>query len=247
MKNLTVCLALGAAVSSWGQVNLTTNNYSQNFDTLAQSPLSNTWSNNTTLAGWYSTENNYFADDGNNAAILGLFSFGSTGSSERALGSHRPGTTLSIQYGAELRNLTGSTINSLFLSYRGEQWAGGGLTAGPESLLFDYSTSATTLGTGTWTSVGALDFVSPQPFSITNAMGNNLGFFTTQSTTLTGLNWTQGTDLWIRWTHQQPMIHGLAIDDFVLQANPVPEPFTLGLALAGLGLASRRRLLRAKP
>src|SRR5687767_6127369 len=63
--------------------------YIQNFNALSQTGTSNTWTNNTTIPGWYAANgsglySSYRAGDGS-SSTTGLYSFGST--SDRALGS----------------------------------------------------------------------------------------------------------------------------------------------------------------
>ena len=111
---LTACAILaGAALHA--QVSYPGGVYSQNFDTL-QGTTNNTtgvtWTDNSTLPGWYSSHTNYGVTNGTMggtaatfdgtsvAANVGLFSFGTAGSVDRALGSppHRasPATRTSI-------------------------------------------------------------------------------------------------------------------------------------------------------
>ena len=63
------------AVASAGQAQVTltgtgaANQYTQNFDTLVFTPATgNTWTDNTTLAGWYSTRTSYNAGTGSSNA-----------------------------------------------------------------------------------------------------------------------------------------------------------------------------------
>ncbi|HEY1015407.1 MAG TPA: hypothetical protein VGE07_22055, partial [Herpetosiphonaceae bacterium] len=111
------------------QVDITVLNtpYTQNFDTLANTGTTNPWVNNTTIVGWESSRTVYIASNGSSNTGA-LYSNGSTGATERALGSIPSNTSGAIYYGVRLRNATGQAITSLDVSYTGEQWRDGGNT-----------------------------------------------------------------------------------------------------------------------
>ena len=241
MKTQTVLALAFLAVGAQAQVSMTTSAYGQNFDTLPIAGTSLPWVNNAMpgLTGWYSSLTTISADNGTMNAD-GRYSLGATGSGERALGSHALPGAIHF-YGARLNNASTSTFTSLWVNYFGEQWRSS--TSLADVLSFDYSTNAASLTTGTWTGVTALNF-NALNFSATGAIDGNLTANRINlSSTLTGLNWTSGTDMWIRWTHIGNVSEQtLGIDNMRLQSNPVPEPFTMGLALAGLGMAARKRM-----
>ncbi len=240
MKTLTVLGIAALSIVANAQVSMTNSPYSQTFDSLPATGTSLPWTDNAMpgLTGWYSSLSTFSADNGSSAAD-GRYSLGTTSSGERALGSHALSGAIHW-YGARLNNATTSTFTSLNVNYFGEQWRSG--SALPDVLAFDYSTNATSLGSGTWTAVTALDY-NAQNFTAAGVIDGNLTPNRTNlAATITGLNWTSGTDMWIRWTHIGNISEQtLGIDNMRLQSNPVPEPFTMGLALAGLGLAARRR------
>jgi hypothetical protein len=60
--------------------------YSENFNSLESSGTSNTWTDNSTIPGWYSNRIEYRASTGSSTTGA-LYSFGAASSSERALGS----------------------------------------------------------------------------------------------------------------------------------------------------------------
>jgi hypothetical protein len=191
------------------------------------------------MPGWYSNQQSYDADDGS-AGNSGQYSYGTTGSGERALGSVAlPGAL--IVYGIRLQNGTSSTLNSLYLDYTGEQWRSGSTLT--DVLSFSYSTNATSLFTGSWTNVTALDFNSPNNSGAGAINGNLAANQSFQSSTMTGLNWTPGTEIWVKWTHVgNASRHGLGLDDMHLQATPAPEPCSIAaFGIAAVGFISRRR------
>ena len=74
-------------------------NYSQNFDGLLNTGVVNTWSDNSTIENVYSQRTTssvaYAANDGTNTTG-GLYSYGTTASSERAIGTIGSANTSSI-------------------------------------------------------------------------------------------------------------------------------------------------------
>jgi hypothetical protein len=179
--------------------------------------------------GWYLSEAepaaqptvNMVGTGSSNAG--GAYSFGSTGSTERALGSVGSGTVTPIQFGVQFTNNTGAVITSLAVSYTGEMWRRGtaGATAG-EGLTFAYSTDATTLTSGTFIAVPALNFASPGDAcsSTQNAAtdGNSAPCRRMIAQTITGLVIPNGQTVWIRWTDMDTAgsDDALAVDDLAI-------------------------------
>jgi Ca2+-binding RTX toxin-like protein len=203
-----------------------TGTYSQNFDSLANSGTGNTWANDTTITGWYSTRTTYNAGTGS-STTGSLYSFGSTSSTERSLGSvasnFSTGGTGTIYYGLRLVNDTNSTINSLRIGYTGEQWRTANNTA-PQKLNFSYQTGAsvTSLTSGTWTSFTSLNFNSPIASSTAAALdGNSAANKTVIAPIRINLATplAAGEEIMLRWEDidDSGSDHGLAIDDLSLQ------------------------------
>ena len=140
---------------------LDTPTYTQNFDTLAA-----TGSTGTALpSGFAIVETGTAANSsygvGTGSSNTGnTYSFGLAGSTDRALGSLGSGAITKAQYGAIFSNGLGATINALTFAYTGEQWRLGNSTN--DGLSFEYSLDATSLTSGTWTSVAALAFAPPR-------------------------------------------------------------------------------------
>jgi len=275
MMKSVLLTAAGLAILSMGdlgahaQVLYSTagGNYGQNFDTLLTSPegTDTTWTDNTTLTGWYATKGTPAVTQtayrpGTGSSNTGaLYAFGSTGSTDRALGSLASGGTGTEVYGVRITNTTGQTLTSFDLSYAGEQWRDGGINGStqsvPNTLAFDYSLNATSLSTGTYTANAGLSFTSLiNANGSASALNGNLPANRTSITgTISNLVWLNGTDLWLRWSdiNDGGNDHGIALDDLVFKAKPsgaptaTPEPGAIALltafGLSGTALLRRRR------
>lgn len=198
---------------------------SQDFNTLVSSGTG-TAANMPT--GWYFVTGNnltsYAADDGTLNTAGNVYSYGSTGNAERAFGSLLVNATISAKIGAKLLNQSGSTLSQLQVSYTGEVWQYQATVA--DKLTFEYSTDATSLTTGTWTSVTQLDFNVPGTVVGTGKKDGNLAANRAAvSFNLTGLNVADGSVLWVRWSdaNVSGVDNGLAIDDVVF-GTPVDTP-----------------------
>jgi uncharacterized protein len=194
--------------------------YTENFDTLAS-----TGTSSTVPVGWDFVESGtnanalYTAGTGSNNAG-DTYSFGASGSSERAFGGLLSGSLVPT-IGASFTNDTGSIITSLDITYTGEQWRLG--TLGREDRLdFQYSTDAASLTTGTWIDFNDLDFIAPATTGTSGALdGNSAANRTTLNSVISGLNITNGSTFWIRWMdfNASSSDDGLAVDDFSLRPN----------------------------
>jgi hypothetical protein len=204
--------------------------YFQEFNTLANIGSTNSWADDSTISGWYSNRTSYRASSGTDNTGA-LYSFGSSSSTDRALGSVASGGTNTIYYGASFVNDTASTLSSLDISYNGEQWRNGGSTSTtpsvPQKLDFAYQVGATSLTSGTWTEFDALDFTSPIATATAGALdGNAAANRTALSATLSGLNLAPGQQVWLRWqdVNDAGNDHGLAIDDLSVSTGITPVP-----------------------
>ena len=215
--------------------------YTQNFNSLANSGTSNPWTNNTTLSGWYAAQQNgslstYRADNGSSNTGA-LYSYGSTGETERALGSVSSSTPGTIYYGVRLENNTGVAITSLDIAYTGEQWRNGGNTA-QQKLAFAYQVgdNLTSLTTGNWTAVSTLDFTGPITGSTASALDGNAAANRVAISGTINVLIMPGQEIMLRWMdiNDAGNDHGLAIDDLsvtprtdvVLTASKAVTPTT---------------------
>ncbi|HEX4412106.1 MAG TPA: hypothetical protein VH107_00665 [Lacipirellulaceae bacterium] len=130
--------------------------------------------------------------------------------------------------GVRLTNNTGQTLNQFTLGFDGEQWRdAGSSTVTPVNfswLVTPSSAAATTIHQiAGYTSVSQLGFSSPVATATGAAViGNTDGKVTVAPFTVTGINWADGTDLWLRWGDQQQktiMDNGMAIDNVSFLAS----------------------------
>lgn len=225
-----------------GALNYTGGTYSQDFDSLnATQGTEITLSGNgphalhtaplnaAGLEGWTiakhggSGSNALFKVDHGGQFFSGaIYSYGASGSSDRALGSLGSGSTQS-RFAFALNNNTGQTLTEFTISYVGEQWRDG--TSAANTLSFSYAIDPTDLNVGNYVAAPSLSFTSPN--STTNdsngiALDGNAAINRREVTaTVTGVVWPAGSRLIIRWTDVDDLLNddGLAIDDFVFTAQ----------------------------
>ncbi len=213
----------------------------QDFDTLAA-----TGDSAAVPAGWYFVENDlastYTANDGNGTSG-GVYSYGTGAGPERALGALRTNGT-EPKFGARLQNDTGAQLPEVRVTYTGEQWRLGVTNrVPPDQLNFQYSLDASSITTGTWIDVDALDLVAPNPAGAIGAHDGNLAINRVSITSVIGgLSIAPGAGFWVRWTDPNPSGNddGLAIDDISfgvtadlppVVASTTPLPGASGVAI----------------
>lgn len=239
-----------------------TTSYTQDFDSLAFTGTTNTWTDNTTLTGWYlyqraptptgSTPATYHNGDTQGAFIA--YSSASD-PSDIALGFHSGTVTSTLWAGLQLENTSGATIDSLTVSFTAEEWSEGTNANSPGYLLTmtHLVGSPANLESSSFPSTADLTFTAPKTStagsgSSTLLDGTDPANSRALTVTLTGLNWTAGSDLWLRWTsaNASGTFYGFGIDDVSVVA--APEPPGLALFALGVGIAAfalRRRMARA--
>lgn len=257
----SVCSALNNSARAAVVVNATGTPYTQDFDGLI-STGSGTFVDDSTINGWIvnsekmdANNDDYFANTGSSAGGE-VYSYGSDGSSDRALGYLGSGTNGYFNAVIVLENGTGTTINDILISFVGEQWRSGGNTSDNQNVLtFAWQVGAAitvpaSRSVDGWTVVNALEFSAPQPNVAQGLLdGNDAANQTSFSgVSVAGLSWADGQQLALRWVGNNGAgtDAGLAIDNVSVTA--VPEPSTLafaGLGIAVAGLAARRRRLAA--
>lgn len=221
-------------------------NYTQNFDSLGSvSGNTYTWTDNTTIPNWFaqrtSAVTSYLADDGslNTGFASKLYSFGTNGSTDRALGCIGSSTTTaSFAYGLLLQNISGYPITDIKVSYTLEQWKKVNVNNRLDTITFWYkigNSPVTTLNpnasnSNSWIQVTALALISPiLGVSTTsssldgNASANRRSV---ANISIPGLSLDNNQYITIKW--DDPDItgsdHGLAIDDVTVAwtANSTP-------------------------
>ncbi|GAB3856975.1 hypothetical protein GCM10028822_29980 [Hymenobacter terrigena] len=212
--------------------------YAENFNTLASSGVSNVLP-----GGWAFVETDTNADaqytaNTGSSTTGDTYSYGTSGSTERAFGTLATGT-LQSTLGAAYTNNTGATITSLRIAYTGELWRLG-VSGRTDNLAFGYSTGGGTFTTATYTAFPALDFTTP---NTTGTAGLRDGNQTTNqaalAATISGLSIAPGATFYIHWVDSDisGSDDGLAVDDFSLIANPA-VPCNAPTALATSGISS---------
>lgn len=221
-------IPLNSVQAASGYISYTGGDYTQKFDTLASLGDTNTWTDGSTINGWYALKNGsvpstYKANDGSSVTHV-LTSAGN--SSDRAIGAYSYYDT--TMWGVKIRNSTGITLTSFTLTYTGEQWR----DQGTIDVYFSYSTDANGLsGTGaTYTDVSALNFIPPNKSNLYQLNGNNSTNRVTYTSTVTiSGGCANGTDLWLRWSTGPNQGALVAVDDLTFSASgssntPTPTP-----------------------
>ncbi len=218
------CLLFGARLLS-AQIPMSTGTYVQHFDSLEQTGPQ-FWTNDDTLPGWYASQSHdpaeiveYRAGDGS-SIVGGLYSFGSSGSSERALGTLASDTPGNLAFGVRFINDTGVSRSNIIVSYSGEQWRVGGPTV--QLLTFSHQlgaglTNADARNNQNWTST-PLAFVSPTTNGVHALDGNAATNRALVSNVLFGVVVGPGQELFLRWrdVDSPGFDDALAIDDLTV-------------------------------
>ncbi len=202
-------------IVSPGIISVTGIPYQQNFDSMGASGT-------TTPFGWYVgtgsgaiSSTTVTAGTGSSGTARN-YNFGSSGSTDRALGSVAAAST---QRDSEARfvNLSGASIRSININYTGEQWRRGGNNAVNNQLVLQYSTDG-----DNFTDLGAaFDFDTPIDSGSGSALNGNAaanrvtdigGEFTPAAPI------TNGEVFYLRWADPDDSgsDHGIAVDDLVL-------------------------------
>lgn len=250
----TVAIALPATAhaagsSTFTSYTLSTAVYTQDFDSLDATGTSSSLPDGFQIVEPDSgsrANGEYTANDGGSNAG-DIYSYGADGSAERALGSLASGSNDTLYFGGVFTNALGSEITELLFDYTGEQWRSG--SASFDTLAFEFSTDATDLTVGNWTSVSALDFIAPNNSGGGSLNGNDANNQVDISHIISGLSIADGSTFGFRWydTNNGGSDHGMAVDNLSITAvsAAIPEPASWAMMILGLGFAGGA--LRRKP
>ena len=263
MKRLLLLAPLLFATQALSQVSYTGGVYSQNFDSLpgtTNNTLNSTWTDNSTLPGWYASKTTFSVTDGTvggtaatfdststTANNVGLFSFGTAASTDRALGVRATSNFAGndpVLHGVRLVNNTSQTLTKFTITYTGEQWFKSSV-ATAHTLLLDYQLGASSISAGTWTAASAGTFTAPIATGTTATAlnGNTTANRTVKVAVVTGVSWAPGQELWVRFrdANESGNEQGLAVDDFSFLADNESALFYNGstsYVTMGFGTAS---------
>lgn len=271
MKIAALVAAMGLAAVANAQIVFTGSPVSQNFDGLPSAAVTGVISatigaqaslTSQGALGWSAAKNAGtgsaalpLAFDNGSSNSGGVFNYGLTGSTDRALGLLASGGFIGT-IGAEIVNNAPNAIDSFTVSFSAEEYrksngTGTGTSAPVLNVLafaFGVSggtaTSSNYLTDSSLTPVPAGNVVSTTPTSATAAA--SIAVFTalgTVNVTVSGLNVAPGQSIFLRWTDTNDIGNdaGLAIDDFNFSATVIPTPGSAALVTIGGLVAARRR------
>lgn len=230
---------------------------SSNFLTSTGNDLSALTGVSASMVGWHALKEiasgtpNIQQNNGLNSTGT-VYSYGTNGASDRALGSVASNASGMIDFGVRLRNTSGRTLGgSLALRFDGEQWRNGGNTS-PQTLAFSFKKQSAAAwnvldlmsGSG-FTPASAFDFTSPTVGASSGALDGNLAanrVANINGIIALGSDWAPGEEVILRWTDLNDAggDHGLAIDNF--SAVSVPEPASAALlTIYAIAVFARRK------
>ncbi|RFC54239.1 T9SS type A sorting domain-containing protein [Brumimicrobium aurantiacum] len=231
-----ILLFIGAITSFYGSaqidVNQTNHVYTQDFNGLASTGTTNNYS--TLPSGWVALETGSNADDiyrASDGYYSGgdLYSLGTIGSTERALGSVGSGSNPQVYFACQFVNQTTTTINSVEINFNGELWRVGNPTrsTGPDTLRFSYGINPTSIdNNAAFTYESSMFFVSPAaPTATANTEADgNLAANQTSLSGVLNINLAPQDTLWLRWRDDNSSSYddALGVDDLTVEFSAQP-------------------------
>ncbi len=196
------------------------------------------------IAGSGTTTMSLIIDNNGTSTSGGISSVGtSSTATDRSLGGLASGAA-SPAFGVVLTNTEAYALNSITITYTGEQWRaanGSGAVANTLAFAFGFGGGSTS-STNFLTSAGmTADSRGNVVSGVATSTPYNVYASSSISFTITGINWASGQELYLRWQIAKMTGSGatLAIDDLSVTAVPAPGAVAL-VGMAGL-LTSRRR------
>lgn len=207
------------------QVLITTSNYSQNFGTSAIT----SWTNNSTFLGWYVNDVTEFLGEVNVTATAptntgGTYVYRCSSGSDRKFGGRASGGTATMYYGVRIKNTTGSTINSITVSYTAFQLSLAENNNNVNTNTFSYKVVASpsvidnlTTTTG-YTNVASLNYAAPTNHGGPGTSNQVNGIPCTTSSNISAcvpVVIQNNGEIMLRWTDidNSANDHHIAIDD----------------------------------
>jgi methionine-rich copper-binding protein CopC len=228
-KIFLACLAALSLNSANAQVNLTSNTYTQDFNALDTT----TTPSGNLPTGWFIYEkgtsaavDQLYVGSAGASGTGNVYSYGSAGSNDRALGSVTSGTN-APKYGVAFTNNTGAAITSFTINFTLEQWRVGDLNFSPtDSLDIQYSSNATALydSNATWLPSNIICWAPNNTATANGAIDGNLTGNKAAYSGLINVSVPVGSTLWIRVTdiNAAGVDDGISIDDVSINFSNVP-------------------------
>ncbi|MEY4603869.1 MAG: hypothetical protein RIT43_1161 [Bacteroidota bacterium] len=231
MKKLLLLLLIPVSGFSQIPMGTTSGSHYQDFNTLLNTGSVNDFIDNVTIPSWYSqrtTASITYAAGTGSSNVGGLYSYGSTGSTDRAIGTIGSSNTSyggNFAHGVQFVNNSGADVTQMSISYKMEQWRCGGNTT-PHTVTFWYkilSTQMTNLMPGVftgWTQVTALSASSPVNSATAGALDGNAAAnkVVLNNISIPGLVIPDGSFIMLKWddVDHTGSDHGLSIDDVTI-------------------------------
>ncbi|WP_432800030.1 hypothetical protein [Poriferisphaera sp. WC338] len=229
---------------------------SENFDGPAQSAATLTWTDDTSISGWYVHKSadpagpitQYRVTSSGSSTGIRLYLWrNSSSSTDFSLGSKPATDTGAMMMGMRISNNTGQTLTSFTIGYTGEQWYKSTATQNNQ-LVLAYQISPSNDADdgwvdGAWTEVDDMRFNSPKEDGVAASIDGNdaENRVVLAPKTVTGISWGPGEDIWLRWfdSNSSGVDQGLAVDDISFTAN-IPEPASMSVLVSTMMLAMNR-------
>lgn len=210
-----------------------------------QSTVSGSTFDGSKIGGTGTTATALFANNGSSNSG-GIHSVGATGSGERALGMIASSSNI-MGVGVQIVNNTGVALESITLRFTQENWRSS--TSAVNTMTFGWSTAsnaATYLTDAGFNADSTLDLVGPAFVAANGALDGNdpLNQVSKLGTLTFATPLANGESVFIRWSDANDAGNdaNIAIDDFSVVGNAVPEPATLAvLGLVAAAAARRNR------
>lgn len=201
------------------------------------------WTDNVSYLGWYQSSSSSYQGYINITASPpsnngGVYTYQCASNGNVKLGSRASGGSGTIRYGVRLRNTSGATIQSIKVAYDFFQLSLAQNGGNVNTISFDYQVAAslTSLTTGVWTSVAALNFSALQS-TVTLGGSQILGYPCTQTGTRSAVcipvSIPNNSEIMLRFSDVDDSgnDHHLAIDNLVVNTftNNICSPLPVTL------------------